>query len=444
MRSLVCTLVIAPLLLTGAVAAGPALATETTCNGLTATIVGTEGNDTLTGTEGPDVIAGLGGSDTIDALGGDDVVCGGDEPASLDWVLGDRIDGGAGADLIRGGAGADHLVGGDGADDLRGGPDFVYGGDQNLPDIWLGDVLEGGSGDDRLDAGYDVRNGDRRDRVDVNVRDVLSFASAPGGVKVDLVAGTATGDGADTVVRTRLQVVGSRFADRLYGGPLPDRISGEDGFDIVRGRGGDDLLFAEWDAQTRPEPTYQLDGGYLYGGDGNDRLQARGRGAVLYGGDGRDLLRILRSGPGQLYGGSGPDTLVAPLGVFRHNLRGEAGRDTYVATYVGTAPGRVHVDLARGRSNVGDLSWASTGLEDVVAYVPAITVRGTAGPNHVFASNDGTVRFYGRAGDDRLRRSANTDWFDGGSGRDRIYGPHTGPRDACISVEVKSAPCPRP
>ena len=49
---------------------------DATCNGLTATTVGTSGSDNLNGTEGPDVIAGLDGHDMIDGVGGDDVICG--------------------------------------------------------------------------------------------------------------------------------------------------------------------------------------------------------------------------------------------------------------------------------------------------------------------------------------------------------------------------------
>jgi Ca2+-binding RTX toxin-like protein len=61
-----------------------------TCDGRTATVVGTSGNDDLVGTPGPDVIAGLAGSDVVAGLGGDDVLCGG-----------------SGADWLRGGPGAD-------------------------------------------------------------------------------------------------------------------------------------------------------------------------------------------------------------------------------------------------------------------------------------------------------------------------------------------------
>jgi hypothetical protein len=127
------------------------------CQGLPATIVGTNGNDTITGTEGPDVIVGLGGNDVIDGLGGDDVICGGPGNDTLfggagnDALYGDDgsdfLFGGDGKDSLFGGAGRDALVGGAGADVLKGdsGDDLLIGGSGN-------DTLNGGSGKDACDA----------------------------------------------------------------------------------------------------------------------------------------------------------------------------------------------------------------------------------------------------------------------------------------------------
>ena len=83
------------------------------CGGLTATIVGTAGDDTLNGTSGPDVISGLGGNDTINGLDGNDVICGGRGR--------DTLNGGNGSDLLFGNRGSDTLNGGDGIDTLMGG-----------------------------------------------------------------------------------------------------------------------------------------------------------------------------------------------------------------------------------------------------------------------------------------------------------------------------------
>jgi Ca2+-binding RTX toxin-like protein len=86
-----------------------------TCEGVPATILGTERNDTIEGTSGPDVIVAKGGSDVIRAYGGDDVVCGG--PGSDRIVTGEGDDvsiGGTGNDWVTSVAGADRVVGGDG------------------------------------------------------------------------------------------------------------------------------------------------------------------------------------------------------------------------------------------------------------------------------------------------------------------------------------------
>ena len=83
-----------------------------TCNGLAATIIGTDGADKLVGTDTSDVIVGLGGDDSIYGLGADDTICAGDGT--------DVVYAGDGNDLVFGGAGDDRLIGGNGNDDLRG------------------------------------------------------------------------------------------------------------------------------------------------------------------------------------------------------------------------------------------------------------------------------------------------------------------------------------
>ena len=110
------------------------------CNGLLATIIGTDGDDILIGTPGYDVIVGLGGGDLILGMGGDDMICGGPGP--------DIIDGGPGNDWISGGLGADSINGGEEDDTLIGGrgPDLMLGGDGN-------DLIRGQQGDDQIAGG---------------------------------------------------------------------------------------------------------------------------------------------------------------------------------------------------------------------------------------------------------------------------------------------------
>jgi Ca2+-binding RTX toxin-like protein len=88
-----------------------------TCNGLAATIVGTEGNDVRTGSQGPDVIVGLGGNDTLTSLRGNDVICGGPGRDTLKGGKGkDTLLGQKGKDALKGGGGNDLCKGGKGAD----------------------------------------------------------------------------------------------------------------------------------------------------------------------------------------------------------------------------------------------------------------------------------------------------------------------------------------
>lgn len=102
-----------------------------TCQGSTATIVGTAAGDLITGTIAADVISSLAGADTVTAGRGDDLACGGDDN-----------------DFLTGSGGNDHLVGENGADTLTGssGNDTLDGGEAD-------DTLKGGAGDDILDGG---------------------------------------------------------------------------------------------------------------------------------------------------------------------------------------------------------------------------------------------------------------------------------------------------
>lgn len=127
------------------------------CNGLEATIVGTEGNDVLQGTFRDDVIVALGGDDQIRGASGADVICGG---SGDDVIYGDSqndvIFGGDGDDIIHGGSDEDEIHGGDGDDEIFGNSqrDALFGdaGDDNI---------NGGADEDSLDGGtgHDVLNG---------------------------------------------------------------------------------------------------------------------------------------------------------------------------------------------------------------------------------------------------------------------------------------------
>lgn len=136
-----------------------------TCDGLAATIRGTDGNDVIEGTTGRDVIHAGDGDDVVRSLEGDDVVClgGGD----------DYVEGGPGQDRLIGGPGADTLIGQGGADAL-----FGLGGNDLLRGSWGNDELVGGAGNDHLigEQGDDALNGS------------AGYDECHGGVDVDTLA----------------------------------------------------------------------------------------------------------------------------------------------------------------------------------------------------------------------------------------------------------------
>lgn len=249
------------------------------CLGQDVTISGTGEDDRLVGTSGDDVISGGRGWDVVVGRGGDDVLCGG-----------------VGSDRVRGGAGQDRMSGG--AD-----------GTTTQPTTRYGDRLAGGEGDDQITGG-----GGRGS-------DSVRFVSASRGVRVDLRAGTATGQGVDTLTGIDA-AVGSDFDDVMR----TSRV-----LSLVVGRGGDDRLVGVGDIPYllggAGDDRAVLDNGGAVGGVGDDVLLVRpgSRKTYLYGDEGSDLLRARGSGRVIADGGSGADRIVTGSGNDR--LSGEGGDD---------------------------------------------------------------------------------------------------------------------
>lgn len=126
---------------------------------------------------------------------------------------GEKITGTAGRDVICAGRGDDVVVGLDGNDVVRAG-----GGR---------DVIRPGAGADRVEGG--------------DGRDTVSYEDSAVAMRIDMMAGTATGGGVDTLLLVE-HVAGSRFGDELVGALGRDRLSGLGGLDLLRGRAGDDAL----------------------------------------------------------------------------------------------------------------------------------------------------------------------------------------------------------
>lgn len=408
---------LAPLGVVG-LAAGPATA-GTTCDGKVPTIVVVPGTPT-TGTPGDDVILGT--------------------------YAQDRIDGGAGNDTICGLGNADTLVGGPGDDRLFGGLDDYYVPD----DGYGGDILVPGPGNDFIDMGDDPASA-TVDDIDRPARyDTVWYDDAPGPVSVDLSAGTATGEGTDTIVVPAFSggIVGSAYDDELTGSDRPDRFDGGAGDDRIRALGGNDEINAgKGDDVARggegDDFIFSPDGGRdrFYGDGGNDGVTASGRGSSIGGGDGND--RLFAHDGASVHGGSGNDEIEADLmRRTRVEVDGGDGRRDIVSLRAPKSEfprgSRYVIDVPRRRVTVGGAKRARyEGIEDTRFSGRPGPLTYLGGPKRDRLSVSGGMQLtaYGRRGADILVGGSRNDLLDGGPGRDAVVG---GPgRDRCISAEQR-------
>jgi Ca2+-binding RTX toxin-like protein len=396
----------------------------TSCRGHAATIVGTPGRDDLQGTEGDDVIVGGHGADEIHGRGGDDVICGN--------------------------GGHDSMYGGDGKDRLYGQAGSAF--------------LSGGQGDDLLATGVGGSTdvvGEAGDDTLVSWSGFVSFdfSDAPGGVTLDLAAGTGSGWwGHDTYLLHRLrftEIRGSVYADKIIGSWQHDSIWGGGGSDTIDGSGGRDIVIA--------------DAGMVSGGDGDDVL--RGvyeslevevpRSIASYdGGPGDDT--IYPGIAGTASGGPGDDSIQ----VWIHSapplvsdltsdlaLQGGEGQDEFrfVENSYGQHGAYQHVifDMAAGTFDADSLHMAAAGFEKFWAtsevgtrtVSTAYDITGTDGADQIlfgspdwFTMTDGTVVVHGGGGDDVIQGSGADDALTGGPGTDEANS-YAG-NDTCESIEL--------
>lgn len=226
-------------------------------------IVGSPLGDTIKATNADDVISARGGDDTIFGRGGDDAIA-----ADSGALPGnDRLYGEAGDDVLTGSVGSDLFVGGTGEDVLtstselhqsfRGGG----GGDTvtfPIP-IESGFVAKGYGGQDKLrllpSSNPALKPTLRIDQLKkTTIRDLQPFTlegKITGFSDVILPARTLSifkGSNDSEIITAhpdyRVMIYGRGGADVMTGSDEPDRLDGGKGFDIVRGRGGNDTCKA--------------------------------------------------------------------------------------------------------------------------------------------------------------------------------------------------------
>lgn len=205
---------------------------------------------------------------------------------------------------------------------------FGYGGNDNLWGFQGMDRLYGGRGNDKLagHSGADKLYGGRG-------VDIADYIIAGKNLVVDLASpGRNTGHARGDKYWSIEGVLGSNYADRLFGNGENNKIMGWKGSDRISGRKGNDEL----------EGMNGRD--FISGDGGRDKLLGGAHADKLFGGVGRD----------NLFGGSGNDRLVG--GNDRDVMTGGSGADQFVfsaRSHVGKGTDSDYIrDFGRGNDRI--------------------------------------------------------------------------------------------
>jgi RTX calcium-binding nonapeptide repeat (4 copies) len=420
-RLLAGALLLSPLVALGS--ASPASAADVTCDGLTATMVGTPGGR-IFGTPFDDVIVSN-GAEYVDGADGNDVICTTGSVPKKNHVI--SISGGRGNNVI----------------DRRGDLDPAVG--TQVPRYGDTETFFGGPGADQVSlarttpfAGpVSVQTGDGDDSVFVDhITQFAVPASVDTGVGDDMVSVT------DTV--TNLQLVGGDGDDTLVAGDAsgPGTLRADAAAGVLTFASGRQLPFTGFD-------TYAF-------GLANPKTQVKFRGSSR-----REAVEV--SGRGQLSSASmgGGDDVVRYTSFtmpMKASLKGGPGRDRL--ELLEDRESDVHVDLAaHWFSAHGHHCNGLRQFEDASGMGAVVTLKGDRKDNDLQwwgcsggavdggAGNDRisplppirvcsqvAMHATGGPGSDRLTGSPGRDVLDGGPGRDKADG---GPGvDSCRDDEL--------
>jgi len=422
------------------------------------TLIGNDGDNSIHGEDGNDIINGGAGHDILYGYDGEDTINGEDGNDYLGGFEGnDTIQGGAGNDSIDGGSGDDILKGGSGTDTLQygsatsgvninlgitiaqatgGSGSDTIGEFENLNGSYFNDTLtgsngansiRGGSGDDIIDGGA----GNDRLMGDTGM-DTLTYATAAGGIKINLALVTAQatgGSGSDTIGMFE-NLIGSYFQDTLTGSNATNTISGGAGNDTIDGGGGNDILIggigvdtltyatataavtvnlgistAQETGVSGSDTTSEFES--LTGSNYNDTLTGSSVGNTLNGGGGNDWIDggtgndflIGFTGSDTLYGGAGNDKLNGGAGNDR--LSGGLGADNFIFNIALNATNNkdtiadfVAVDDTISLENAIFAKLTTTGALETVNFVANSTGTAVDAHDHIIYNTANGVLSY--------------------------------------------------
>ena len=427
--------------------------------------IGSLYDDTFVGDDVANIFQDRQGSDTFDGGGGEDILIAGVSLNRFD----DSYTGGNGFDTIDYSAattdieinlhieqafdlsavaigtdaviGFEHAIAGSGNDFLIGsfGDDTLEGGDGNdfVRGLEGDDILVGGRGNDTLDG--DVSSIPSRANVGFDIAD-YSFVVEQLVVDLSLASGQVVATGAvnwtDTLFSIEA-VAGGTLDDQLLGSSGDDILmyanrAGEGGFDIIDGRGGNDIAdFSGFGAAIRVD----LDAAIEV--TTNDLGHAGAAGAFRDAADLRNIETIIftdygdlllgTSGADERATGFGDDVLVGHAGA--DVFDGQGGSDTAdysqeTGTFSDANAAGVVVDMTGGllgTSTIRNAFLARDTHGDIDTLIRVENVIGTA-RRDVLIGDERNNLLSGEGGDDDLFGMAGTNVLDGGAGEDELFG----------------------
>ena len=278
----------------------------------------------------------------------------------------------------------------------------------------------------------------------------FEWNAAPQALNLDLrlATGQILNDGfgnAETIARSgtgRLEIFGTRLADRMTGsagreifisGGGNDTIDGGGGVDRIRYDRGEmtsgvnvDLALGtatgQWQGVGFAQSLSNIEeirgtrsfDDTLRGDNGNNLIDARGGNDLIYDRGGNDTV----------YGGDGDDTFMAGPGEDR--FHGGEGNDLLVLDVSGFAPGAfvVETDLTLGRNGGRGMTAGRDVLESIehVQVIGTLNawINGNAADNRL-TGGDGNDTLYGQGGMNTLEGGTGNDLLVGGPGNDHFY-----------------------